>query len=155
MTNLSWQWLSLIFLLLLVVMLVCGLAVNSLYKGIASQSLIYQGEQLARDGDIGAALEKYEDAHALNTGLELSTYFEKAAQSLVNQGEQLARDGDVEAAILKFSDAQELGPSIEISAGSWNTLCWYGSLWERAAEVTDACEKAVVLAQEGVGRDGE
>ena len=32
------------------------------------------------------------------------------------------------------------------SAGSWNTLCWIGSLWGQATEVMDACEQAVALA---------
>jgi hypothetical protein len=54
--------------------------------------------------------------------------------------------GNVEGAAAKYAEAQTLVPTLEISASSWNTLCWFGSLWGYAAEVMDACEQAVELA---------
>ena len=82
-----------------------------------------------------------------------------AAPALVDKGRSLARDGDVEGTVAQFQEALELGPSLdldpeaqtldptlEISAGSWNTLCWFGSLWGYVADVMDACERAVELA---------
>lgn len=30
----------------------------------------------------------------------------------------------------------------------WNSLCWFGSIYRYAADVLDACEKAVALADE-------
>lgn len=35
--------------------------------------------------------------------------------------------------------------------GSWNSVCWYGSLTGLAAEVMPACERAVALAPEDGG----
>ena len=35
---------------------------------------------------------------------------------------------------------------LEISASDWNGLCWWGSLWNYAVEVLDACNQAVALA---------
>jgi len=69
-----------------------------------------------------------------------------AALGLVEGGEALARAGDVEGAVAKYAEAQALDPTLEISADSWNTLCWFGSLWGYAADVMDACEQAVELA---------
>jgi tetratricopeptide (TPR) repeat protein len=44
-----------------------------------------------------------------------------------------------------YDKAIEIDPD---NAGSWNSLCWNGSLWEHAAEVLDACEQAVSLEPE-------
>ena len=67
------------------------------------------------------------------------------ASSLVVRGESFARHGVIEEAIADYAEAQELDPTLEISAGSWNNLCWSGSLWGHAADVIGACEHAVEL----------
>lgn len=62
------------------------------------------------------------------------------------EGEHLARDGHIPDAMAAYAQAQTLDPSLMISAWSWNTLCWYGSLWGYAADVMTACEQAVARA---------
>ena len=69
-----------------------------------------------------------------------------AAVGMVEQGELFARHGMIEEAVEAYSKAQEMDPELEIAAGSWNTLCWHGSLWGYAADVMGACERAVALA---------
>jgi CubicO group peptidase (beta-lactamase class C family) len=64
----------------------------------------------------------------------------------VEQAELLARHGMIEKAVEAFSREQEIDPALEITAGSWNVLCWHGSLWGHAADVIGACERAVALA---------
>ena len=53
-------------------------------------------------------------------------------------------------ALAAYAEAHALD-SLTISAGSWNTLCWFGSLWGHATEVLAACERAVALAPEHGG----
>ena len=78
-----------------------------------------------------------------------------AAKTLVAViGEMLARQGDIEKAVAAYTEAQTLDPTIEIPANVGNNLCWWGSLWGRAADVMDACETAVALEPEnGMFRD--
>jgi hypothetical protein len=52
----------------------------------------------------------------------------------------------LETAFAAFSKAQKLDPTLKNSAYYWNALCWNGSLWEFAAEVMDACGRAVKLS---------
>jgi WD40 repeat protein len=76
------------------------------------------------------------------------------ALGLVREGEALARTGNIESAAAKYAEAQMLDPTLEFSASSWNTLCWFGSLWGYAADVMDTCEQAVRLApDDGAMRD--
>jgi hypothetical protein len=65
------------------------------------------------------------------------------ARMLVRDGEDLAEEGDIEGALALYARAQSHDPGIEISAGSWNYLCWLGSLWGYASQVMHTCENAV------------
>ena len=49
-------------------------------------------------------------------------------------------------ALAAYADAQQHDPTLSISTQRWNRLCWFGSLWDRAAAVLHACEQAVTLA---------
>lgn len=69
-------------------------------------------------------------------------------QSLMEPGRNLARQGDIVGAIAAYKEAQQRAPDLEISAGQWNTLCWYGSVYEQAESVMFACENAVELDPE-------
>ena len=64
----------------------------------------------------------------------------------------LVKQEKVQEAIALYKEAQKLNPNLEISATSWNSLCWNGSLHGHAAEVMDACEKAVAFNPEHGGR---
>lgn len=106
---------------------------------------------------IEGAIAKLRQAFALEPTSEVDPEVEiqqLLAEALVERGEVLARDGDIEGAIAKFQEALELDPSFPIKPHSWNTLCWLGSLSGHAADVIDACERAVELApNEGWIRD--
>lgn len=66
--------------------------------------------------------------------------------ALLAQAETLVRRGEVKRALATYAEAELLNSPLAISAGDWNTLCWFGSLWGQAADVIDACNKAVELA---------
>lgn len=69
----------------------------------------------------------------------------------ISQGVYLAIEGDIEGALENFAAGQALDPELEIFAEDWNAICWFGSLWGYAADVMDACEKAVALDPDSGG----
>jgi WD40 repeat protein len=69
-----------------------------------------------------------------------------SALDWVGRGEVYAKQGRIAEAFAAYQEAQELDPTLEISAGSWNDLCWFGTLAGHAPEVMDACERAIELA---------
>lgn len=71
-----------------------------------------------------------------------------AAHDRLAEGRRLASAGDIAAAVATYRNAVERDARLTITAGDWNTLCWYGSLWQHAADVMEACEEAVALAPE-------
>ena len=95
-----------------------------------------------------SAIVKFEEALALDPNLKLGPEAEAkklAAEALVSDGRKLAKDGKIEQALAKFSEAQALSSEAKIVAKEWNNLCWHGSLWGHAADVLDACGRAVEL----------
>jgi Flp pilus assembly protein TadD len=54
-------------------------------------------------------------------------------------------------ALAAFSQAREYDPNLETDARIWDALCLGGSLWEEAATVMHACERAVELAPDNGG----
>jgi hypothetical protein len=68
------------------------------------------------------------------------------ALSLVREGQELVRAGSVTEAVSRYRTAQRRSGKLHITAPSWNTLCWWGGLWNQAAEVVSACDRAVELA---------
>jgi WD40 repeat protein len=67
------------------------------------------------------------------------------AEILVEKGRLIAKQGKINEAVKDYQKAQKLDPTLKISAGDWNDLCWYGSLYCYAAEVMPFCEQAVAL----------
>ncbi len=72
----------------------------------------------------------------------------QTVSALLEEGETLLLQGEVKRAILIFNEAEMLSPNHQIPALSWNSLCWYGSLWGQASDVLSACDKAVELEPE-------
>jgi len=66
--------------------------------------------------------------------------------SLIDSAAQMAASGDIQGALALARRVHELGADSEIPARSWSTLCWRGSLAGNAADLRDACERAVALA---------
>ncbi|MBR8839701.1 MAG: caspase family protein [Stigonema ocellatum SAG 48.90 = DSM 106950] len=67
------------------------------------------------------------------------------APDLLKKGEALVTEGKIKEAIDAYTKAEQFDPTLKISVNSWCDLCWYGSIHGYAAEVMDACEKAVTL----------
>jgi tetratricopeptide (TPR) repeat protein len=67
------------------------------------------------------------------------------ASNRIHQGERHAYEGRIPEALQEFAEAQKMYPDTG-SAESWNSLCWFASLYGYvSAVVEDACEKAVQL----------
>ncbi len=113
---------------------------------------IKQGEELAVDGKIEAAVMKFKQAQKLDARYLTVEPQTKAkhffALGLVEQGGELAIKGEIEVAIAKYQEAQQMDSNLRIYAGDWNNLCWYGSVYGQATKVMVACEKAVALNPE-------
>ncbi|NET81205.1 MAG: hypothetical protein F6J94_04320 [Moorea sp. SIO1F2] len=94
------------------------------------------------------AIANFKKAKEWNPELELQPEIKAkqlaAAAAKVEQGEQLAKEGKFTKALSLYKQAQQLDPNLEIDANSWNELCWFGSLHGYAADVMDACEKAII-----------
>ncbi|WP_424102501.1 hypothetical protein [Moorena producens] len=74
-----------------------------------------------------------------------------AALTKVEKGEKLAKEGKLTKALSLYKEAQQLDPNLEIYAKFWDSICWFGSLHGYAADVMDACEKAIVKAPKHKG----
>jgi tetratricopeptide (TPR) repeat protein len=112
---------------------------------------IEQGEKLARDGSIDDAVDFFQQARELNPNLTLDPQLKAqklAAQALLERSKDFAKKGNIQEALAGYAKVQRLDPALDISVLFWNSLCWFGSLWGYAAEVMDACKKAVALDPE-------
>ncbi|WP_424100153.1 AAA-like domain-containing protein [Moorena producens] len=124
---------------------------DSVDKVAVAPGLVKQGEKLAKEVDVEGAIAKFQKAQEWNPELELEPETKAkqlAAPVKVEQGEELAKQGKLTKALSLYKQAQQLDPNLDISTFDWNTLCWFGSLHGYAAEVMDACEKAVAKAPE-------
>ncbi|NEO74356.1 WD40 repeat domain-containing protein, partial [Moorena sp. SIO3H5] len=124
---------------------------DSVDKVAVAPGLVKQGETLAKEGDIEGAIAKFEKAKEWNPELELQPEIKAkqlAAPTKIKQGEELAIQGKLTKALSLYKKAQQLDPNLEISAYNWNEICWFGSLHGYAADVMNACEKAVAKAPE-------
>jgi tetratricopeptide (TPR) repeat protein len=70
------------------------------------------------------------------------------AATAESQGFELLKEGKVDEAIRAYNKALSLDPNLKVSARLWNSLCWFGSLYGRAADVLYAGENAVKLEPE-------
>ncbi|NEN96419.1 MAG: hypothetical protein F6K50_13015 [Moorea sp. SIO3I7] len=117
-------------------------------------ALVAKGEELGAQGDVDGAIAKFQEAKEWNRELELQPEIKArqlAVPAKVKQGEQLAKEGKLTKALSLYKQAQQLDPNLDIDADSWNNLCWFGSLHGYAADVMDACEKAVAKEPENGG----
>ncbi|MBW4457979.1 MAG: ribosome assembly protein 4 [Nostoc indistinguendum CM1-VF10] len=119
----------------------------------AASVLLIQGEKLAQNDDLNAAIDKFSKAQGWDTSLHFNPQIKvqelanKAqAKRAVDQGGSFVNEGKVKEALDNYALAQKLDPKVEISADSWDLLCWYGSLYKQAADIMFACNKAVALS---------
>jgi tetratricopeptide (TPR) repeat protein len=121
----------------------------------AAPFLVKEGEAQATAGNIDEAITTFRKALKWNPGLQLDPEAEARrlaalglARKQVEKAVALVRQGEVEQALAAYAEAKKLDPNLKISGYSWNILCWFGSLHGHAADVIDACEKAVALEPE-------
>jgi len=118
-----------------------------------SQRLIDNGEALAQDGQVEAAIVDFQKALKLEACLKFNPedkarlVAQTAVQRLVKKGLLLAGGDEIKEAIATYDKAQQIDVSL-ITADDWYKLCRFGSLNGYTAEVMDACTKAVELAPE-------
>ncbi|NES92202.1 WD40 repeat domain-containing protein, partial [Okeania sp. SIO2B9] len=114
---------------------------------------LFRAEKLMEEVIEEAKVEKYEEAIAKLDKLAFMPTLQNIAKAkaryqtvdtLLKQGSKLSTTGKVKEAIDFYKQAEKIY-STQISAKNWDTLCWYGSLYEKAADVMFACEKAVTL----------
>ena len=123
-------------------------------RRFAAEALVGKGERLAKAGDVDGAVASLRKALELDPTLRLAPEAEArqfAAEALVEKGSLLVRQSKVKDAIAAYAGAERLDPTLKIPARSWNTLCWFGSLWRHAGEVMFACERAVELQPDRLG----
>ena len=122
---------------------------NSKARQLAAQSLLEESRSLAYKEDVEGAFAKFKEALKLAPSLDGDPNAKEArqvvAQSLVTKGQKLAQQSHVKEAIASYAEAQKLAPALKIYGSSWGILCSLNNLWEYAADVMSACEKAVVL----------
>ncbi|NJO42469.1 MAG: ribosome assembly protein 4, partial [Cyanobacteria bacterium RU_5_0] len=132
---------------------------------LAADYLMREGEKLAEAGQFEAAIDQFNQAMQWQSDLAptlspkiaaLRSQAQQAeqttqAEARLREGRQLIKQGKIPDAIAAYTEAETLNPDV-ISAPLWSRLCWQGSLYGYAAEVLDACEKAVALnpSDEGI-----
>jgi WD40 repeat protein len=112
-------------------------------------SVLQEAQDLARTGDLEAAVSLFHRALALDPHLAFQPEAEAnkwAVQGLLTRVWALVQQGYMVEALATYADAQQRDPTLHIAAELWNYLCWRGSLWDQAAAVLPACEQAVTLA---------
>ena len=73
-----------------------------------------------------------------------------AAVQALSRAERLVRRGRFDEATAAFTAAQTADPRLSSSPSFWFPLCWYGTLWDHAAEVLGACDELVALVPGGI-----
>ena len=76
-----------------------------------------------------------------------------AAFAKLVEGVLLAWAGEISEAIDAYGNAKERDDRLTITAATWNQLCLHGGLWDHAADVLFACERAMELTPHYEFRD--
>ncbi len=68
-----------------------------------------------------------------------------AAHAALDEGVRETREDDLDRALAAFEQARSLESGVTITAGAWALVCRRGGFLARAADVLDACNRAVEL----------
>lgn len=102
------------------------------------------GEAQYRLGQVTEAVESFQRAVAVAPDEARAKVALDQATEL-KRGLTLVQQGRVVEAIQAFAKSRRPFAPLAIPSEAWNLLCWYGSLWEHAADVKHACEKTVEM----------
>lgn len=92
----------------------------------------------AVDGDIDGALDLLSKVRDLDT-----VRVNSAIDDLAKSSEVLLKRGIAQPLLTLANRGKEIDPNFSLSVGTWNDLCWYGSLFGLAGKVIFACDNAV------------
>ena len=125
-------------------------------KKLAADGLVVRARNLASVGDVRGAVTAFHSAMALNPDLKIDPEVETVrplAESLLAKAALLVKQDRVTEAVAAYSKAiaaygrvPKLDPDGSTRADAWNDLCWQASVRGHAAQVMEACERAVLLA---------
>jgi len=117
-----------------------------------ARELIRQGVVIAKTGKLDAA-EFFNMLKAFES--ELDQEIDKAkgeiAANLVGEVINAAPYGRLDDALTKYKQIKHFRPQQPIPAELLNTLCLWGALWNRADDVTFACDALIQLDPENAG----
>jgi len=115
---------------------------NAAFDGPAAAMLRGTRFRPARQGGQPVnALVEVPVAFAL-AGVEIDS---AGAHEALARAERLIRRGRFDEAAAAFNAAQTADPRLSSSPSFWFPLCWYGTLWDHAADVLAACDDLVAL----------
>ncbi|MEM7579590.1 MAG: WD40 repeat domain-containing protein, partial [Cyanobacteria bacterium P01_A01_bin.80] len=81
----------------------------------SASNLVKQGEELARDNQVKAAVEKFNKANQWNPKLDINPWEKVESISLVSEGMALAEKANFKAAVEKFKGAQQIDNNIDLN----------------------------------------
>jgi tetratricopeptide (TPR) repeat protein len=115
-------------------------------------SFLAEGDEFAEQGDIEGALAAYRALSPQPGALGLDPLARArrlAAPHRRDQALALAKAGEIDQALAAYADSQHWEPHLPPAGKETeNSLCWAGSLWNRATDVLTLCERAVALEPE-------
>jgi WD40 repeat protein len=137
-------------------------------------SLLTTAKDLAEAGQAEAAMPILRRIQALEPDTDLNPATPKIDRNVqevaeilsvparVAEAERSVQNGNVKEALATLKQAMKLNSNAPIfaDAETWNHFCWYGSLYNQAAQAMFACEKAIdldpknamVLTSRGIAR---
>jgi WD40 repeat protein len=123
-----------------------------------AEGLTTKGRSLAKSGDVEGATVAFRRALEFEPGRKLNPEAEAnrpKAEGLIANGSKYMEQDKIKDAVTAFADAasiygsvQGMDPDGSARASTWNALCWEASLRGHAADVMDACERAVEQAEQ-------
>jgi len=116
-------------------------------------TLLEEGKNHAYNGDLEAAIEKFEAAKNLEPNLAVDPNLlarDLVANSLIDQAVELIDKGQIRGTLDKVSQAQEINPNLSIHFEKLSYLCRQGSIKGSAAMVLPFCDQAVAKAASNI-----
>lgn len=120
---------------------------------IVESFLSSQQETLATKG-LQAALDRFVVELPLDpelTGELVESLEDFYLEYLAFLSAQSVYNGDVPAGLQFFAALNELNLAEQVLAYNWNSICWFGSLWNQGEEVLEICELAVQMDETNGG----
>lgn len=119
-------------------------------RSLATQGFLDRAEQVARVGQVRLATQHFQQALALDPGLNVDPAARAAAiaaPGFAERADRLARLHRTDQALAAIDRALALDPDVSVSAETWHRLCRSGIVSGEAERVAEACARAVELSE--------